>query len=241
MPYRTTFAFRRKAVSLGVRWLDGTAATGVSRNGSRWQVATGDGQRLPARTVVNCSGAWSARLCRDLGEPVPLTPIAPMLMITSRMPHFIDPVVGAAGRVLSFKQFDNGTVLIGGGLTGTADMAANRAELDVAKLTTNAQSACAIFPIMRGARVVRAWAGIEGEMPDRIPVIGPSSRHEGVFHAFGFSAHGFQLGPYVGRLMADMVLGRRPATDVSAFRINRFKDAGREPQAAQISQDPGSM
>lgn len=222
MPYRTTFAFRRKAVSLGVQWHDGTAAGRVTQDSGNWRVETEDGQTHTADAVVNCSGAWSDRLCRDLGEPVPLTPIAPMLMITSRMPHFIDPVVGAAGRVLSFKQFDNGTVLIGGGLTGVVDLKRNRAELDVEKLTTNARSACAVFPHMRKARVVRAWAGIEAEMRDRIPVIGPSSRHERLFHAFGFSAHGFQLGPFVGKLMAELVLERAPPVDIAPFRIDRF-------------------
>jgi sarcosine oxidase subunit beta len=50
---------------------------------------------------------------------------------------------------------------------------------------------------MRHADIVRAWAGIEGMMPDGIPVIGPSGTHEGAWHLFGFSAHGFQLGPVV--------------------------------------------
>ena len=38
-----------------------------------------------------------------------------MLMVTSRLPSFIQPVVILRGRKLSFKQFDNGTVVIGGG------------------------------------------------------------------------------------------------------------------------------
>ena len=50
-----------------------------------------------------------------LGEPVPLEVIAPMLMVTRRVPAFIEPVVILRGRKLSFKQFANGTVVIGGG------------------------------------------------------------------------------------------------------------------------------
>ena len=42
-------------------------------------------------------------------------------------------------------------------------------------------------------------------MPDGIPVIGPSSTQERAWHAFGFSAHGFQLGPIVGSIVADLV------------------------------------
>jgi sarcosine oxidase subunit beta len=34
-------------------------------------------------------------------------------------------------------------------------------------------------------------------MPDGIPVLGPNWTISGLFHAFGFSGHGFQLGPAV--------------------------------------------
>ena len=49
---------------------------------------------------------------------------------------------------------------------------------------------------------MRAWSGIEGFTADRLPVIGPGTM-PGVFHAFGFSGHGFQLGPAVGRAVAE--------------------------------------
>ena len=123
-----------------------------------------------------------------------------MLMITARLPPFIKPVVGATGRTLSFKQFPNGTVLIGGGMLGRASPDENRTELDFTNLAINARTVWDLFPIMRSATVVRAWAGIEARMPDQIPVIGPSGTELGVYHAFGFSAHGFQLGPIVGRI-----------------------------------------
>jgi sarcosine oxidase subunit beta len=157
-----------------------------------------------------------------LGEPVPLEPIAPMLMITAALPPFIEPVVGAAGRPLSFKQFRNGTVLIGGGHRGRLDRDANRTELDFAGLAVSARTVWDLFPIMRGAQIVRGWAGIEARMPDDIPVIGPSSTGDGVFHAFGFSAHGFALGPIVGAIIAELVTGGKTNLPIAPFRIDRF-------------------
>jgi len=62
-------------------------------------------------------------------------------------------------------------------------------------------------------------------MPDDIPVIGPSSTSPGVFHAFGFSAHGFQLGPIVGSLIAELVSSGRTNLPIGAFRIDRFRAA----------------
>lgn len=221
MPFRTVQAFKRKAERLGARFVEGVRVVGVERRGGAWRVET-DAGAYEAPAIVNCAGAWADRIAAMLGEPVPLEVIAPMLMITARMPRFVHPVVGAQGRTLSFKQYDNGTVLIGGGYRGRPDRDTNRTALDFAKLSENARTAAALFPVMRDAQIVRAWAGIEARMPDDIPVIGPSSTSPGVFHAFGFSAHGFQLGPAVGRVMAELVATGRSNIPLGGLSIARF-------------------
>jgi sarcosine oxidase, subunit beta len=220
-PYRTTLAFKRKGESLGVRFIEGAAVTALARNGGAWRIETG-ARHYEAGVVVNCAGAWADRIAAALGEPVPLEPIAPMLMITAPLPQFIKPVVGAAGRPLSFKQFHNGTVLIGGGHRGRLERDANRTELDFAGLAVSARTVWDLFPVMRGAQIVRAWAGTEARMPDDIPVIGPSATSEGVFHAFGFSAHGFALGPIAGAIIAELVTGGKTNLPIAPFRIDRF-------------------
>src|SRR5690606_32801225 len=117
----------------------------------------------------------------------PLLAISPMMLVTLRMDHFLDPVVLGTGRALSFKQRGNGTVLIGGGRRAWVDRDAEWTELDFRSLAEGARTVCDLFPHMRHAIVNRGWAGIEAAMPDEIPVIGRSSRHETAFHAFGFS------------------------------------------------------
>jgi len=138
------------------------------------------------------------------------------------MPAFIKPVLGATSRPLSFKQYRNGTVLIGGGHRGTLDRDSNRTQVDFAALSLSAQTVWDLFPIMRGAQIVRCWAGIEARMPDDIPVIGPSSTRENMFHAFGFSGHGFQLGPIVGAILAELIVGGQTNMPIAPFRVDRF-------------------
>jgi sarcosine oxidase subunit beta len=225
-PFRTTQAFRRAAERQGVRILEGVSAERIARDGGGWRVTTTSGDAHAAAAVVNCAGAWADRIAAQLGEAAPLRPSAFMLMISDRQPPFLKPVVGAAGRPLSFKQFQNGTVLIGGGYQGRAERDANRTELDFRGLAASARTVRELFPVMRGARIVRAWAGIEARMPDDIPVIGPSSTAEGVFHAFGFSGHGFQLGPIVGAVIAELVATGRTNLPIEPFRIARFQGSG---------------
>jgi sarcosine oxidase subunit beta len=236
-PYRTTLAFKRKAESIGVTFVENCRVETLIRVGAAWQVATADGRRFEARTVVNCTGAWADRIAAALGEAVPLIPSAFMLMISGRVAPFLKPVVGATGRPLSFKQFANGTVLIGGGYKGTLERDDNWTELDFRGLALSAQTVWDLFPVMRGAEIVRCWAGIEARMPDDIPVIGPSSTSPSVFHAFGFSGHGFQLGPIVGSVIAELATTGKTNMPIEAFRIERFASAS--PDASSPSPASG--
>ena len=176
--------------------------------------------------IVNAAGAWADRIAAMLGEPVPLEVIAPMLMITARVPAFIRPVVILRGRKLSFKQFANGTVLIGGGHLGRPVRDQNVTVLDWVKLAESAKTVWDVFPAMRATTILRAWAGIEARMPDDIPVFGKSSTADGAFHQFGFSAHGFQLGPGAGAVMAELVATGSTNMPIEAFRIERFRMEG---------------
>jgi sarcosine oxidase, subunit beta len=221
IPFKTTQAFRRKAEILGVHFCEGVRVTGIQAEGSSWIVST-DAGAVRAANVVNAAGAWADRVAADLGEPVPLEVIAPMLMITARVEHFIKPVVILRSRKLSFKQFSNGTVLIGGGYLGRALRDQNITVLDWAKLAENAKTVWDLFPIMRGTAIVRAWAGIEGRMPDDLPVFGKSRIHKGIFHQFGFSAHGFQLGPGAGAVMAELIATGNTNTPINGLGIERF-------------------
>ncbi|MBE1284174.1 MAG: FAD-dependent oxidoreductase [Rhodobacteraceae bacterium] len=221
IPYKATAAFRRAAERNGAQIVEGEEALGLRRVGNVW-LAQGTGHRFEAETVVNCGGAWADRIALMIGDNVPLSHAAPMLMITARVPKFAAPVVGAVSRQLSFKQFENGTALIGGGAKGFADRANNRTRLDYAKLASAARTTAEFFPIMRRASINRMWAGLEAYMPDNLPVIGPAANAARAFHAFGFSAHGFQMGPVVGQVMAELVTGGTTRFDLSAFRIDRF-------------------
>ena len=219
-PFFTVQAFKRKALALGVRFIESAPVEALQRQADTWRVKSAQAD-LQAPTLVNCAGAWGGRVAAMLGEHAPVEAQALMLMITARVKRFVKPVVGAQGRTLSLKQFDNGTVLIGGGHRGRAEPDCNRTHLDFRSLAASAVTAAALFPSLRGVQIVRCWAGIEGEMPDGIPVIGASAA-AGAYHAFGFSGHGFALAPIVGRIIADLITSGDANMPIEAFDIGRF-------------------
>jgi sarcosine oxidase subunit beta len=71
-------------------------------------------------------------------------------------------------------------------------------------------------------RVGRIWSGVEGYLPDMLPVIGWSRTTPGLLHAFGFSGHGFQLAPGVGAVVADLIVDGASKTPIESFSIKRF-------------------
>lgn len=224
-PFRTVSAFRRRAAERGVAFRENTRVVGLDRQGDRWTVVT-DGGRFHAPALVNCAGAWADQVCAWLGEAVPLKAVGLMMMVSARVAPFNDPVVGLASRQLSFKQNEFGSVIIGGALRTTADRDRETTRLDFTILRKSARTVSDVFPCLRNVPVVRTWAGIEGFMPDDIPVIGPSRSGPGVVHAFGFSGHGFQLGPVVGRIVADLVTEGTTDLPIAPFAVGRFGGTG---------------
>lgn len=68
-PFRTTQAFRRRAVERGAEVIEGVTVTGMSRSGANWRVETSAGV-FEAPKIVNAAGAWADRIAAMLGEPV---------------------------------------------------------------------------------------------------------------------------------------------------------------------------
>ena len=83
------------------------------------------------------------------------------------------------------------------------------------------------FPQIGRPRLAAAWAGMIDTMPDVVPVIDHVASLPGLTIATGLAGHGFGIGPGVGRVTADLVMGRDPGHDLSRFRLSRFSDGSK--------------
>ncbi|WP_246725233.1 FAD-binding oxidoreductase [Beijerinckia sp. L45] len=220
-PHLTLRAFRRSAESAGVTIHEGYGVTAIERVGSDWQVHA-DGRSFVAPTVVNAAGAWAGDIAAMLGDDIPLGHKASMMIVTERIAPLLKPVVSVVGRPLSFKQSDQGTLVIGGGLQGSADIQAQKSFVDFSELAKGARAATDLFPSVGPLRIVRTWAGMEGKTDDHLPVVGPSPTASGVYHAFGFSGHGFQLVPVVGAILADLIVHGGTNRCIEALSADRL-------------------
>jgi sarcosine oxidase, subunit beta len=221
LPYRTTTAFRLAAQRLGATFHEGTPVRHIEQRGERWFAHT-PSRTFDAEHLVVTAGAWAGELAGQVGEPVPMHPEALMLMVTHRVSPFCRATLGATGRPLSFKQFDNGTVVIGGKLIGIADLTGRHGEVDFARLVRSARTVVELFPHLRDLGINRAWAGVEGFTDDALPVLSRSQTASNLTYSFGYCGSGFQLGPGCGKLVSELVLDARASLPLDAFSIARF-------------------
>ncbi len=220
-PHRTILAFRRACEAEGVVIAEACGVETVDRQGEDWLLVCG-ARRFRAPVVVNAAGAWAGRLAALFGDDIALGVRASMMIVTERLAPLLDPVVSVVGRALSFKQASQGTLVIGGGLQGAADLDRERSTVNFRELAKGARAASDLFPAVRGVRIARCWTGIEAQTRDRLPVIGASPRVAGLVHAFGFSGHGFQLVPVVGSILAELVVEGRTRREIVPFAPQRL-------------------
>lgn len=164
-------------------------------------------------------GVWLEGMLGWLGVRVPLRVLVNQVAVTERVAPVMRTVVGIASGLLSLKQYPHGSVVIGGGWQGRGDRARGGAELVPDNLVGNARLACHAIPALRGARLVRAWAGLEAETADAMPLAGEVPGVEGAF-VCGSVHSGYTSGPYVARLVAERIMGRAP--EMALFPVERL-------------------
>lgn len=83
-----------------------------------------------------------------------------------------------------------------------------------------------LFPSLGDIELLESWAGYLDMTPDGLPVISAAERTPGLFVATGLNGSGLGTGLAAGRLIASLVTGRMPETDISPFRLARWSRDG---------------
>ena len=219
-------AFARAARQLGAAVLEGAEVFAIEKTGDDLSVKTRDGRRFRAPVVQVSAGAWGGRLAERFGEAVPLKAAGPQMGVTEPVGYAMEPVVGvwAEGeRGVYFRQVKRGNVVFGFGVRAEVS-ADGRAPVDPAVVARQLPQLRRVMPAFGQLALIRTWSGVEGYTADMLPVMGPSATTPGLFYAFGFSGHGFQLGPGVGDVMAELIDTGQSSVPIAPFGIERFRD-----------------
>ncbi|HIN18020.1 MAG TPA: FAD-binding oxidoreductase, partial [Gammaproteobacteria bacterium] len=168
----------------------------------RGYAVIGQGEAVRARRLVLAGGVWLEDMLNWLAVRIPIKTLVNQLAVTERIEPVMRTVIGIASGLLSLKQFDNGTVVIGGGWQGKGSRATGSTQVIPENLIGNVRLAVHAIPNLVHTRLVRAWCGFEAETADAMPVIGEVP---GINNAFliGSIHSGYTSGPFMAKLLAE--------------------------------------
>ncbi len=217
--------YRRKAKSLGAGLVSGEVKRLEASGGRVTGVALASGERLKAGVVVNCAGAWAAQVALTAGLRLPVEPVKRQIFV-------LDPATKPPGPLpltilpsgLYFRTETGGVILLGKSLKDDPvgfDFSWDRERF----LELLWPELARIVPVFETLKLLRGWAGLYAvNSLDGNAILGEWPDLKGLYLANGFSGHGLQQAPAVGRYIAELILKKEPALDLSVFSPQRILD-----------------
>lgn len=188
----------------------------IVRENGRVTGVRANGETIPCDTAIVTAGVWSGPLAKRLGISVPLESERGYhleLVGPSAMPR--SPVMVVSGKFVATPM--DGRIRLAGIVEfGGLEAPPSRAPFELMR-----KNARAAFPGVTWKEEVE-WMGHRPAPADSIPIIGDVPGIDGAFLGFGHHHIGLTGGPKTGRLLAQMIAGRTPNTDMSVYAPSRF-------------------
>jgi glycine/D-amino acid oxidase-like deaminating enzyme len=221
--YAVLMGYKTKARALGVAYIHDEVIE-VTTSGDRVSgVRLGSGSCLHANCVINCAGAWAGKVAQTAGVELPVQPV-------KRQVFALDTAVKPAGPLpltilpsgLYFRTETGDQLLLGKSMA--EDPVGFDFNWDDKRFTEILWPELAgIVPAFDTLKLRRGWAGLYAvNTLDGNAVLGEWPQLRGFYLANGFSGHGLQQAPAVGRYISERILGLTPVLDLSVFRPERI-------------------
>lgn len=214
-PYRFVLRITERLRALG-GVIERAEVTGFCRSDRITGVRLADGRVIDCADLVLCAGAYTARLSKMLGEPIPLE--------TERGYHtqIMAPGLDLAHSLIWPARAFMVTPTAGGiRVGGTIEMAGLDAPPDYRRAKITVARTREALPNLR-VDEASEWMGHRPAFPDTVPVISASAKTAGVYYATGHGHLGLTYAATTARLLGQLIAGERPEIDLSPYRVNRF-------------------
>ena len=178
------------------------------------------GETLPAGAVAIAGGAWSGQFAGQLGLTVPIEPQRGQIIHLSLPDVQTEgwPIINAFHGHYIVPWPDH-RVVVGATREQGAGFAPHTTAAGIIEVLSEALR---VAPGLAGASIGEIRVGLRPATSDNLPLLGPVPGVRNVYMAAGHGATGLQLGPYSGKLIADLIAGQPVETDISALAPNRF-------------------
>jgi sarcosine oxidase subunit beta len=220
-PYSVAMAFATAARRMGVRIEEQTKVTAIQVEHGRVRGVETTRGPLSAPVVVNVTGAWGAQVAKMAGFDLPVLPYRRQVFMTQAFDAIPKPVPMILDIEPAFYFRGEGPGILMG-MSDQEEPTSFNTNVDYLFLEKVIEAAVRRAPILEQAEIMRGWGGLYDITPDDNAIIGGLPGAEGFLCAIGFSGHGFQQGPTVGRVLAELILDGHTGFDLSPFAHDRF-------------------
>lgn len=191
----------------------------VTEDGKAQSLHLGSGRIHELDRLVICAGAYSHLLAKQLGDRIPLE--------AERGYHIVLPNPGISlSRTITYARTPGAAtpMEIGLRLAGTDEFAGLEAKPNWARADALWKIFKRVLPSLHepDATTTR-WMGRRPGTPDSLPVVGPSLSISNVWYGFGHGHMGLTWGPTTGRLICELISGRKGNQDLLPFSASRFR------------------
>ena len=221
--YAVLMGYKAKARSMGVNYITDEVVEVLTGNGIVTGVKLGSDQKLGAGIVINCAGAWCAQLAETAGFKLPVQPVKRQIFV-------LDTAVKPDGPLpltilpsgLYFRTETGGQILLGKSMP--EDPVGFDFSWDDKRFMEILWPELAEFvPAFERLKLIRGWAGLYAvNTLDQNAILGEWPELKGFYLANGFSGHGLQQAPAVGRYLTELITEKEPALDLSLFGPERI-------------------
>jgi D-amino-acid dehydrogenase len=213
-----TQALAAEAEKLGVRFMFNTGINGILADASSVTGVSTSAGTLLADAYVVALGSWSSRLVAPLGISLPVHPVKGYSITVP-----IKDASGAPESTVMDESYKVAITRLGDRIRvgGTAEISGYSSKLHAARRATLDHSLTDLFP--RGGDLSRGtfWSGLRPMTPDGPPVIGPT-RFANLHLNTGHGTLGWTMSCGSGRVLADMLSGKKPEIDTGELTVDRY-------------------
>jgi D-amino-acid dehydrogenase len=214
-----TEALAARAAELGVKFAFNTTIESLISDGSRIGGVATSGGLLRADAYVVALGSWSPRLLKPIGVSVPVYAVKGYSITVP----LVDPDASPVSTVMD-ESYKVAITRLGMRIRvgGTAEISGYSNRLHAARRATLDHSVSDLFP--RGGNLTEAsfWSGLRPMTPDGPPVIGPT-RYTNLHLNTGHGTLGWTMACGSGRVLADLVSGKKPDIDTRELALSRYE------------------
>ena len=219
-PILATPALARRAEAAGARILRATELQGLESTGKGFRARTSRGP-IACRRVVNAAGPWADSVGAMVGLRLPVQRIPRHMNVTEPAAPLFRPLLQHVDRLLTVKQAANGSVIVGGGWPTAVNAETGRIRVERSSIEGNLWVAQSVVPGLAELRLARTWPGVITLTPDGNGILGEAPGLPGFYNAVPPNS-GYTAGPLCGRLLTEVMTGKRVSFDISGLALERF-------------------